>query len=543
MRLDSHWVKPRQKLATACAGTLLFLAAVQPLKAAWPLAQPERSATRAADHILIKFHEGVRSRFDGEFGTNGLKELTARLGLPPGAGLTRTRFEELQRRGLVDETRIPLSRRANRHLYLRLPSGLPIDDCLERLRGHPLVEYAEPDGVIHGALVVPDDPQFGSQWYHLNTYSNNNVRADIHTPEAWEITTGSTNVIVGLLDTGLNHELAEFAGRVVPGYNFANDNTNTMDNHLHGTAIAALLAANPNNGVSIAGVDWNCKLMPIKILNDSDRGLVSWYVDGIDFAVAQGCKVLNLSFAHYSDQPTQTVARAISDAVAQGVIVVGLADNGGFPSITFPGNHPDVITVGSSGPNDYHVWSNYGPEVDVIAPGTQIWTIDRAGNGFSGEGNSASVPMVSGAITLLASLRPDIDAAMAWTLLCAGADDRVGRPEHDTPGYDIRHGWGRLNVFNSLILAQTRIQNMELQANGDISFSWKSPPNGAMRRPFRIEAADSPNGPWMRLASSSNITYTADQAAWTDDGAESHPASQALPQARYYRIRVVVESP
>lgn len=130
---------------------------------------------------------------------------------------------------------------------------------------------------------------------------------------AWDITHGTTNVIVAVLDSGLTPS-AEFTNRLVAGYNFVSNTTDTTDDHGHGTAVAGVILANANNTNLVAGVDWYCRLMPIKVLDANNTGLYSWWAQGIDFAVTNGAKVINLSAGGSSTSTTLT--RTITNAIA-----------------------------------------------------------------------------------------------------------------------------------------------------------------------------------------------------------------------------------
>jgi subtilisin family serine protease len=134
-------------------------------------------------------------------------------------------------------------------------------------------------------------PVFSTQWHHRN---GTKPSAAIQTPAAWDITQGTTNIIVAVLDSGLGVS-AEFTGRLVPGYNFAYGNTNTTDDHGHGSAVAGTLAANGNNGTVGAGVDWRCRIMPVKVLDSNNVGFYSDWAQAVDFAVNNGAEVINLS--------------------------------------------------------------------------------------------------------------------------------------------------------------------------------------------------------------------------------------------------------
>ena len=123
----------------------------------------------------------------------------------------------------------------------------------------------------------------------------------------------------------------------------------------------------------------------------------------------------------------------------------------------------------------------------------------------------------------------------ARTLVCAGADDLVG-DETDTPGFDDYYGWGRLNAYNSVILAQTHIDQVVTLANGDLMLSWESPPNAGQRQPYRVDYSTSPNRPWTTLTNSNGFVYSSNRTEWIDDGSVTGTYDPALP--RFYRVHI-----
>lgn len=477
----------------------------------------------AQDHIIVKFKPSAGSRIKATTSSEGMGELLNALALPPGAELFEPAINQLLReQGQAQPVSSHTELNLNRFLYLRLPPGLSVDECVQRVGQHPWVDYAEPDGIGTGGL-MPNDPDFISQWHHRNVAKPS---ACIQTPLAWDITQGSTNVIVAVLDTGLSSS-SEFAGRLVPGYNFAYTTTDTTDDHGHGTAVAGTVAASANNSNLVAGVDWRCRLMPVKVLDSANNGLYSWWAQGIDFAVNNGAKVINLSAGGTTSNTT--LMRAITNAIAHGVLFVTITHNDGTGVIRFPGNLTDCITVGATDEQDRRAsFSNYGPQIDLCAPGTDIYTVSRTGTLTYWWGTSFSAPQVAGVCALLASVWPDISHEQARLLLCAGAEDGVGDAT-DTLGFDTYYGWGRLNAYNSLLLAQTRMDQISV-SNRMIRIEWPGTPNASNKQPYQTEFKDAMSDTWTTVPNTTDFVYTTNRAYWID--------TNAMDGTKFYRIRV-----
>lgn len=491
---------------------------------------------RAADHILVKFRTEALADLVGGTGVGLLRTLEKRLGMPAGARLRETVLHRLRRRKRGGGT-LALSP----WLYLDVPPGATPEEWVERLQAHPLIEVVEPDWGGSGAAVFPNDPSFGDQWYHYNESTTGwVVRADIHTPEAWEITQGSSNIIVAVLDTGCTTSLVEFAGRMLPGYDFINDDDDPADGHGHGTAVAGVLCATGNNSQQVAGVDWNCRVMPLKVLDDTPLmyGLYSQWADAIDWAVDEGAKVINLSAG--GESSGNRLRSAITNAIAHGLIFVTITHNDGSSLIRFPGRMPETIAVGATETNDVRCgFSNYGPEIDLVAPGDDIRVLLTNGTVGVSSGTSFSGPMVAGTAALLCSLRPDLDHEAVRTLLNAGADDEVGDAD-DTPGFDNYYGWGRLNAANSLGLLGTEAAGVEMVESSSVQLTWGATANASNRQPYRVQYAHSLTGGWTTVNSPSNISYQAGVALWQDDGSETVPPP-GIATTRFYRILIDVE--
>ena len=513
-------------MPSSARATLLFVVSL--LAAFSASAAPRPNLNCASNHILVRFKPTVRSFLPDAAPTNQLSMMLTQLGLPRGAELRETALARRFRQKNAPNSRRRHEQVDPRHfLYLRLTAGLTVGECIRRLEHHPLIEYVEPDWIGHGATTIPTDPNFIDQWHHRNSIKPS---ASIQTPLAWDITQGSTNVLVAVLDTGLAN-LPEFTDRTVPGYNFAYGDSDTADDNGHGTQVTSVLCASANNGYLGAGVDWHCRVMPVKVLDDWNEGFYSWWAQGIDFAVSNGCKIINLSAGGTSFG--RTLERAITNAIAQNVIFVTAAANNGTTDIGFPGYMESCITVGATDQDDYRAeFSDYGPELDLVAPGVDIATLGTTGGVELVSGTSFSTPMVAGVCALLAAVRPNLTQAEAHLLLNAGADDQVGGVT-DTPGFDIDHGWGRLNALNSLLLATMQVDQIR-RTNGRIEMSWASPANASNRQPYQVEYKTSLNSVWIPLNKTNGFRYDTGRTRWIDDGSETGAGSGA----QFFRVRL-----
>lgn len=450
-------------------------------------------------------------------------QLSAALGLSTAttirdSGFTRWRRDQLRRAGKDDVATLGAIDSASR-LIIQLPAQESATTVVSRLKAHPWVRIAERDGIGEGGGIIPADPNFGIQWHHTTLHSTN----------AWGRTRGTNAVTLAIIDTGIRTNLAEFAGRLVPGYDFVNSDSDPADDNGHGTAVAGAAAANASNGILIAGVDWNCRIMPVKVLNAVNFGNYSWWADGIDWAVSNGAKVINISAggATWSD----AVALAISNAIAAGVIVVTITHNDGAGTIRFPGSLPACITVGATSNDDSRAtFSNYGPEIDLVAPGAGIVTFSNTTAQYW-SGTSFAAPLVSGLCGLLASLDPALTQTNILALLVGGSEDGVGDGT-DTPGFDNYHGHGRVNAEYTLQLAETAFRGIAA-TGGQVRLEWSAPPSVSNHAVFAIDYGDSTTSGWARVATPSNLVYDTNGVEWTDTGAQT---GSTPGRNRHYRL-------
>jgi subtilisin family serine protease len=276
--------------------------------------------------------------------------------------------------------------------------GFDVAGAARALAALPGVVYAEPDYRLHAAF-VPSDPLFARQW------ALNQVGA----PAAWDITTGSPDVVVAMIDTGIAPNHPDLVGKLVPGYNFVADTTTTADDNGHGTYTAGLVGALSNNNIGVAGVAWATRIMPVKILDKDGAGNVGDFSRGIHFAVDHGAKLINISAG--IEYPSSSMQEAVRYARDHGVLVVASAGNTPDGAPRYPAGFDEVVAVSATDEQDKSApFSSYGPFVDLAAPGVNIlstgWGQGRAGYTWA-SGTSSAAPLVTGAAALLLAARPD----------------------------------------------------------------------------------------------------------------------------------------
>jgi subtilisin family serine protease len=272
---------------------------------------------------------------------------------------------------------------------------------------------------------IANDTNIGSQWGLSNTGASGGVvGADIGAAQAWQSGTSST-VIVGVLDTGVdyNHpDLAaniwqngnEIAGNGIDddrngyvddrrGWDFANNDANPMDDNGHGTHVAGTIGAVGNNGIGVSGVAWSVRLMPLKFMDAQGSGSLSDAIEGINYARSMGAKIINASWG--GGGFSNALQQAITQFQNAGGIFVAAAGNESSNNVTtpaFPANYSGVISVGASTRTDTLAsFSNFGTNVDVVAPGASIFSTLPNNQYGSLSGTSMAAPHVAGALALL----------------------------------------------------------------------------------------------------------------------------------------------
>lgn len=258
----------------------------------------------------------------------------------------------------------------------------------------------------------------------------------IGAPSLWGTERGA-GVNVAVLDTGIFASHPDLTGRVVTGASFVDYNTSSSDDHGHGTHVAGTIGATDNT-IGVVGVAPSATLIPVKVLDRNGSGNYSWIVAGINWAVANGAKVINMSLGGSVSDPS--LETAVTNANTSGVFVAAAAGNGGRRgAANYPAAYASAVAVAATDSFDVIAsFSTQGNYVDLAAPGVSVNSTTFDGKYASNSGTSMATPHVAGAAALLMGLNKNNAAARA-ALESTALD--LG-----TQGHDKAYGWGRINV-------------------------------------------------------------------------------------------------
>jgi subtilisin family serine protease len=305
-------------------------------------------------------------------------------------------------------------------------------NALARLKTTPAVQFAEPDAERAPQELLPSDPSFPKQyavgggawgWYAT------------HTTQAWDVTRGSSSVVIAIIDTGLKTGgLSDYSGQVVSGWNVLNNSSDTSSNAgNHGTYVAGVAGLAPNNGVGNSGFCPGCRIMPVQVGTDSGAS-DSAIASGIIWAADHGARVANLSWAGPGD--SQTIQNAVDYAHSRGVVVVAAAGNGNCDCRQYPAADRNVLGVAGTTSTDAKQGdSNYGSWVTIAAPEGNMtsWPSINGAPGYAPVGGtSLAAPVVAGIAALLFSANPgltntQVEQALMQTATPVGFPVATGR--------------------------------------------------------------------------------------------------------------------
>jgi len=349
----------------------------------------------------------------------------------------------------------------DRVVLLNVTKG-KVKDVIEKLKNDPDVEYVEPNYVMT-ASYVPNDPYYSYQWHFPM----------IQMEQAWDVSTG-LGVTVAVVDTGVAYETyggfvraPDLTGTIfVAGYDFVNNDAHPNDDEGHGTHVGGTIAQTTNNGMGVAGIAFNARIMPVKVLDYSGSGYDSWVADGIVWATDHGAVIINLSLG--GPDYSRVLEDAVNYAYNHGVTVVAASGNDNAGSVSYPAAYSNAIAVGAVRYDETRAYySNYGSELDFVAPGGDV-RVDQNGDGYgdgvlqqtfaSGnptsfayyfyQGTSMAAPHVSGLAALLYATGYTTPSQIRQRII-------DGAKDLGPPGWDTQYGYGLIQAYNSLPLQIT----------------------------------------------------------------------------------------
>ncbi|WP_289140249.1 S8 family serine peptidase [uncultured Brevibacillus sp.] len=281
---------------------------------------------------------------------------------------------------------------------------------------------------IFAAAGKANDPFLGNQ-IHLS---------QINAEKAWSAVNSNESIVIAVLDSGADYNHPDLKDNLLPGINLVNPGRSAQDDNGHGTAVAGILAAKGNNGIGVAGVLWNARILPIKVLDKKGVADVELITKGINTALDRGAKIIVMSVSSMSY--SRGLVAAVNRAEKSGAIIVAASGNEA-DRVAFPAAYPTVVAVGAVKNNNQPLHeSNNGPELSLVAPGFNVYTTKLGGVYGPFSGTSAAAPQVAGAAALILARNPHLTPLDVRMLLYQTAKD-LGEA-----GWDRATGYGLLDV-------------------------------------------------------------------------------------------------
>ncbi len=317
---------------------------------------------------------------------------------------------------------------------IQLNKGTNLEKAVSYYAKQKGVKSVSPSYVYH-SFGTKTDPK-KQDMYHLNL---------LQIDKALKLA-GNNGVKVAVIDSGVDFKHPDLKSQVLPPYNAAAP-ANTSYPGDHGTHVAGIIGAAKDNGIGGHGINPNAKLLPIDVFNGKDGANDFVIAQGILYAIEQGADVINMSLGGYGESPL--MKEAVQTAIDKGVTIVAAAGNESTDNYSFPASYEGVISVGSTNDrNKLSSYSNYGPSVDLVAPGEEIYSTvhdETKGSSFvKFSGTSMASPVVAGVASLLKSKYPDLKPHEIEAILETTAKD-LGEN-----GYDLTFGHGLVDPVNAL---------------------------------------------------------------------------------------------
>ena len=337
-----------------------------------------------------------------------------------------------------------ISRPMSNYYKLSFSEDKDLSALIKEYENLDFVEFVEPN-YIYTLFKEPDDPRFlnGDLW---GLYQPNGCH--INAPAAWDIGTGNSNVVIAVVDTGVDYTHPDISGNYLKdeegnpiGKDFINNDDDPRDDHGHGTHCAGTIGGVGDNTIGVTGVCWKVSIMAVKCLSSSGQGSAETVADSIEWAARNGADVISMSLG--SSQPSSVVEDAVNFAYGEGVVLVAAAGNSASSAKHYPAAYDKVIAVAATDKNDKRAsFSQYGSWIDVAAPGVDILSTIPGNKEYDTKsGTSMACPHVAGLAGLLLSKNPNLSNSEVRDIL---------RSTTDTINPDHPIGTGRINAFKAL---------------------------------------------------------------------------------------------
>lgn len=316
-------------------------------------------------------------------------------------------------------------------------------------------EYAEPhylyltnqlEGDADTGAVIPNDTLYSEYQWNL---------PQIATEAGWNLTKGSKDIVVAVVDTGVQSDHPDLRGRLVEGTNIVDPSKPPEDDVGHGTHVAGIIAAGVNNNEGVAGMTWYTKIMPVKVLDSSGSGSTYSVAQGVIWAVDHGAHIINMSLGNYAE--ASFLHDALKYAYDRGVVLIAASGNDNTDRPGYPAAYPEVFAVAATDPNGVKAdYSNFGDYIDVAAPGTSIPSTYPGSRYAALSGTSMASPHVAALASLVKAVNPQLGTEEIMDLLRKTAKD-LG-----PAGKDPNFGHGEIDVRSALQSAMGRGNSLQL---------------------------------------------------------------------------------
>lgn len=482
--------------------------------------------------IIVKFKQDTRSNQVFNKSKSGIYNLS--LKSTEIKGLKPLFNDEFQTNAFPENGKLsePDTIGLNRIYVLNYSSKKSIETIINELLADPNIEYAEPRYIYYTDF-IPNDTFYGAYQSYLKQ-----VKAE----NAWDLIRDASNTVIAIVDSGTDLEHVDLRSNLIlPGKDLVgasasnpiedNDPDVKSDSTDHGVRISGVASAVSNNGIGIASISSNAKLMIVKVGADDNATAIYRGYEGIKYAADNGADIINCSWG--GPGASSFGFDIINYAISKGSLIIAAAGNTNSRSPGYPASYPGVMSVAAIDANDRKTYyTNYGSTISIAAPGDVFSTLNRNRYGYS-RGTSLSTPIVSSAAALVKARFPQFDMFQVREQLLATADNI----DDLNPNFVGELGKGRLNVFRAVseIVPAIRYQNLTILDKGNGS----RPPGDTLRVFFDLKNILSPaNSVLVKLGSSNPNVQIINQEIAIGDLASSQVKEKIGPFLVYLKSSI-----